>query len=82
METIEDLRKFKEDYLNEQVEEFVAEVKKSDDFSTTRATCDARYWDNKLHNCMPEIATKLREKGFGVTSKINYGVTDWTITLK
>lgn len=82
METIQELRKFKEDYLNEQVEKIVQEVKEDDDFCTTRATCDARYWDNKLHTYMPQIASKLREQGFEVSSKINHGVTDWTIILK
>jgi hypothetical protein len=82
MKNIEQVRKAAQEYFDEQCNILVDQVIKSNDFSTRKATCDARHWDNKLHSFMPKIAQEMRNRGFTVTSKINWGVTDWTITVE
>jgi hypothetical protein len=48
----------------------------------TLATCHAPNWDTELHNAMSEIVGELSKMGIKTTSKVNWGVTDWTFTIQ
>lgn len=52
------------------------------DGSTKFSTCDHRNWDQDIYNQLGAITTALRERGYEVTTQINYGVTDVTIVKK
>ena len=47
----------------------------------TEATCGSSNWDVELHNAMPDICKELRAMGINSSSKVNFGVTDWTFTI-
>ena len=47
----------------------------------TEATCGTSNWDVELHNAMPEIVKELSAMGINTSSKVNFGVTDWTFTI-
>ena len=47
----------------------------------TEATCGASNWDVELHNAMSDICKELRAMGINSSSKVNFGVTDWTFTI-
>jgi len=36
-------------------------------------------WSREEYMYMPIVAEKLRKQGFTITSKVNHGVTDWSI---
>lgn len=36
-------------------------------------------WSREEYMYMPQVAQRLREKGFTVTSSVNWEVTDWII---
>ncbi len=38
-------------------------------------------WSVEEYMYMPIVASRLREKGFTVSSKVNWEVTDWNIAL-
>ena len=38
-------------------------------------------WSIEEYMYMPQVAQRLREKGYSVTSKVNHGVTDWLIVV-
>lgn len=42
-------------------------------------TCNESGWSREEYMYMPQVAQRLREKGFTVTSSVNWGVTDWII---
>lgn len=66
-----------EDYIKEQAEKIISDM--GDNLSWSVSTCDYSNWDRELHRYFPCIAKYLREKGFRVTSSVNWGVTDWVI---
>ena len=44
------------------------------------AVCAPSYgWSVEEYMYMPIVAQRLREKGYTVSSKVNWGVTDWNI---
>jgi hypothetical protein len=38
-------------------------------------------WSVEEYMYMPSVASRLRTKGYSVTSSVNWGVTDWIIAL-
>lgn len=38
-------------------------------------------WSVEEYTYMPTVASRLREKGYTVTSSVSYEVTDWTIAV-
>ena len=38
-------------------------------------------WSVEEYMYMPEVANRLRKKGYTVTSSVNWGVTDWLIAV-
>ena len=52
------------------------------DGTTKFSTCDHRNWDQDIYNHLGAITTALRERGYDVSIKVNWGVTDVTITKK
>lgn len=38
-------------------------------------------WSLEEHMYMPIVAQRLREKGYSVSSSVNWGVTDWIIAV-
>lgn len=38
-------------------------------------------WSVEEHMYMPIVAQRLREKGYSVSSSVNWGVTDWIIAV-
>lgn len=44
-------------------------------------TCDYSGWNREEHYYMPNVAQRLREKGYTVTSRVRFEVTEWVITL-
>ncbi len=72
----------------EKKEEFITNLQakieaKFDDGSLTAtfSTCDFSGWSKEEFMYMPEVARRLREKGYTVSSKVNWEVTDWSIAL-
>ena len=61
--------------------------KKFDDGKSVAATfetssCAPAYgWSVEEYMYMPIVACRLREKGYSVSSTVNFGVTDWKIAL-
>lgn len=46
------------------------------------SSCAPAYgWSVEEHLYMPQVATRLRAKGYTVSSSVNHGVTDWIIGL-
>ncbi len=78
---IADLQKIKADYVKEQADKIVAEMIRRKVISDTVNTCDYPNWDRELHRNFPEIAIELRARGFGVSSQVRHGVTEWTIRV-
>lgn len=66
------------EYVQQHADKIAAECDKYGGH-TKESTCDHYNWDRKLHQFMPQIATKLRTMGYIVTSTVNWGVTDWSI---
>jgi len=73
-------------------EQFITELqakieKKFDDGKTLVATfetasCAPSFgWSKEEYMYMPIVAERLRAKGFTVSSKVNFEVTDWKIAL-
>ena len=38
-------------------------------------------WSVEEHTYMPMVASRLREKGYSVSSNVSFEVTDWTIAV-
>jgi hypothetical protein len=38
-------------------------------------------WSVEEYMYMPTVAQRLREKGYSVSSSVNWGVTDWVIAV-
>jgi hypothetical protein len=50
--------------------------------SFTTAKCAPSYgWSVEEYMYMPIVAQRLREKGYSVTSSVNWEVTDWVIAV-
>ncbi len=84
MDALAELKKQKENEINEMVEKFINQLVKNKKTSTTFTTssCAPAYgWSVQEYQDMPHVAEILRSKGLKVSSKINYGVTDWYISI-
>lgn len=81
--TLEDLRKMKEDYVKAEAQKIVDDMIRRGETMTTDTSCpDAHYgWDAKRHASMPEICAELRKMGIASSSKVNFGVTDWVFRV-
>jgi hypothetical protein len=67
-------------YIQEQTDKLAKQTLDSSDGTTSLATSTPGYgWDGKLHAAMPHIARKLEERGFSVTMRSRFEVTDWSI---
>jgi len=67
-------------YVEENAHKLIESMEKDGDIVRKVPTCDHSNWDREYHHMFPQIAQKIREKGYNVTSKVNWGVTDWVIT--
>ena len=74
----------------ERKEEFIQALQKQleDRFETNLTigfmTCSqapAFGWSVEEYMYMPIVAQRLREKGYSVSSQVNWGVTDWSIAV-
>jgi hypothetical protein len=76
----------------ERKEEFISELQKKiedrfedgETLSTGFETCSRAPvygWSREEYLYMPKVAMRLREKGYTVSSKVNFEVTDWSIAL-
>ena len=55
-----------------------------DSLTTRFETCSqapAYGWSVEEYMYMPQVASRLREKGYSVSSSVNWGVTDWLIAV-
>lgn len=71
----------KKEYIKEQADIIVNDMKKRNRLDWSVATCDYSNWDRTLHRMFPEIANELRRRGLTVRKVVNHGVTYWIITL-
>ena len=73
----------KEQFIQSFVDRFEKELSGSS-LTTTFMTCSdapAFGWSVQEYMYMPQVAERLRDKGYSVTSKVNHGVTDWLIVV-
>lgn len=72
----------KEDFINKLMEKIEARFENS--LTTKFETCSkapSYGWSVEEYMYMPTVAQRLREKGYTVTSSVNWEVTDWVIAL-
>jgi hypothetical protein len=73
----------KEQFIQSFVDRFEKELSGTS-LTTTFMTCSdapAFGWSVQEYMYMPQVAERLRDKGYSVTSKVNHGVTDWLIVV-
>ena len=68
-------------YIKAQAERIAEYMVRKGLTTDTEATCGSSNWDVELHNAMPDICNELRAMGINSSSKVNFGVTDWTFTI-
>lgn len=81
---METLLEKKENLINKLMNDQIDYMEKNQKLSTTHTTCSsapAFGWSVEEYQYFPEVARRLREKGYTVTSSVNYGVTDWKISV-
>ena len=66
------------DKLNKEINYHLNNVKESG--SSKFSTCDHYNWDKDIWNHRHEIINKLKDEGLNVSSQMNWGVLDITIT--
>ena len=47
----------------------------------TSSSAPAFGWSVEEYMYMPQVASRLRSKGYTVSSSVNWGVTDWLIAV-
>jgi hypothetical protein len=60
------------------------EARFGDSLTTRFETCSSAPsygWSVEEYMYMPIVAQRLREKGYSVSSSVNWGVTDWVIAV-
>jgi hypothetical protein len=60
------------------------EARLVDNLTTRFETCSqapSYGWSVEEYMYMPQVASRLREKGYSVSSSVNWGVTDWVIAV-
>jgi hypothetical protein len=73
----------KEQYLQslqKKIEDKFADGRLTSKFETS-SCAPAHGWSVDEYMYMPVVAARLREKGYRVSSSVNWGVTDWLIAL-
>lgn len=75
------LRNESKTYAQEKAQEIIDSMIKYRETETKISTCDASNWDRKLHRNFNNVANELRRKDLKVSSKVNWGVTDWYISV-
>jgi hypothetical protein len=73
----------KENFLIE-LEERITSRLGNGHLTTKFETCSsapAYGWSVEEYMYMPIVAQRLRQKGYSVSSSVNWGVTDWLIAL-
>jgi hypothetical protein len=75
------LKEKRKEYVKAQAERIANYMVNKGLMTDTEATCGSSNWDTELHNAMSEIARELLAMGIRTTSKVNFGVTDWTFTI-
>jgi hypothetical protein len=66
--------------LQKQIEDRFEDGRLTTKFET--AKCAPAYgWSVEEYMYMPIVAQRLREKGYSVSSSVNWEVTDWVIAL-
>jgi hypothetical protein len=68
------------------IQDLMARIENSfgDRLTTKFETCSkapSYGWSREEYMYMPEVARRLREKGYSVTSSVNWEVTDWVIAV-
>ena len=73
----------KEAFIQSFVDRFEAELSGSSlTTSFTTAKCAPSFgWSVEEYMYMPIVAQRLREKGYSVSSSVNWEVTDWVIAV-
>lgn len=66
--------------LNKEINYHLNNIKEGG--SSRFSTCDHYNWDKDIWNYRHSIINKLRDEGLNVSSKMNWGVLDITITKK
>ena len=73
----------KEAFIQSLVDRFETELSGTS-LTTTFMTCSAAPafgWSVEEYMYMPIVAQRLREKGYSVSSSVNWEVTDWLIAV-
>jgi hypothetical protein len=81
MTNINELIEKQEAYVKQEAEKIANEMIRRGVFTDTLSTCDYPNWDRILHRNMPEVVAELAKLGIYATSKVSYGVTDWTFKV-
>lgn len=81
MNNLTELQQLKQKYVQDEADKIVNSMIKHGETSRVIDTCDYANWDRELHRQFPAIADELRKRGFGVTSMVRHGVTEWTIVV-
>jgi hypothetical protein len=72
----------KEQFIQELMDKIEARL--GDSLTTRFETCSQAPsfgWSVEEYMYMPLVASRLREKGYSVSSSVNWGVTDWVIAV-
>ncbi len=73
----------KEQFVQSLVDRFEKELSGTS-LTTKFETCSSAPsfgWSVEEYMYMPIVAQRLREKGYSVSSSVNWGVTDWVIAV-
>jgi len=80
--SITGLKELTQNYILEKANEIIDTMTSLEYTEINVPTCGSHSsWDKKYHNHFEGIAEYLRNKGFTISSSVNRGVTDWTITV-
>ena len=81
MTDLKELQEKQEAYAKAEAQKIVDEMLRRGVFTDTLATCDYPNWDRELHRNMSEVVRELSKMGVYATSRVNWGVTDWTFKV-
>lgn len=66
--------------LQEKIEKRLTATNLTTKFETS-SCAPAFGWSVEEYLYMPQVADRLRQKGYTVSSQVNHGVTDWLIAV-
>jgi metal-dependent amidase/aminoacylase/carboxypeptidase family protein len=78
---VEQLKAKSDEYAKNEAQKIIDLMVECEYTELSKSTCDHYNWDREYHRQFPKIAQELRKQGFTVTSSVNFGVTDWVITI-